>query len=55
MYTGKAKNVLLCAVTDVQVPHLKDIVSQADPEAFIIVSAAEEVRGGGFRPFEPPS
>ncbi len=55
MYTGKAKNVLLCAVTDVQVPHLKDIVYQADPEAFIIVSAAEEVRGGGFRPFEPPS
>jgi len=37
------------------VSHLKKIVSQADPEAFVIISPAEEVRGRGFSSFEPPS
>lgn len=55
MYTGNARDVLLCAVTEVQVPHLEKIVQESDPEAFLIVSPAEEVRGRGFRPFEPPS
>ncbi len=55
MYTGEARNVLLCAVTDVQMPHLEEIVYRADPEAFVVVSPVEEVRGKGFRPFEPPS
>ncbi len=55
MYTGKSRDVLLCAVTDVQVSHLERIVSEIDPDAFVIVSPAEEVRGKGFRPFEPPS
>jgi uncharacterized membrane protein len=55
MYTGETRNVLLCAMTGVQVPHLKEIVGQTDPDAFVIVSPAEEVRGRGFLPFEPPS
>ncbi len=55
MYTNEAREVLLCAVTDVQVPCLKRVVSQADPHAFVIVSPAEEVRGGGFQPFDVPS
>ena len=55
MYTSEARDVLLCAVTEVQVPHLQEIVRRADPEAFVIVSPAEEVRGKGFRPFEAPS
>jgi hypothetical protein len=55
MYTGAPRVVLLCAVTSVQVAHLRDIVQQIDSEAFVVVSIAEEVRGGGFRPFEPPS
>jgi hypothetical protein len=54
-YTGEARDVLLCAVTDVQVPHLKEIVRLTDPDAFVIVSAAKEVRGKRFRPFEAPS
>jgi uncharacterized membrane-anchored protein YitT (DUF2179 family) len=45
----------LCAVTDTQSPRLQEIVRQADPEAFVIVSPVAEVRGKGFRPFEPPS
>ncbi|MGD2144065.1 MAG: DUF2270 domain-containing protein [Anaerolineae bacterium] len=55
MYTGASWDVLLCAVTDVQVPHLRKIVRRADPDAFVVVSLAAEVRGGGFQPFEPPS
>lgn len=55
VYTGEARDVLLCAVTEVQVGHLEEIVRRADSEAFIIVSPAEEVRGKGFRSFEAPS
>ncbi len=54
MYTGEARDVLLCAVTDVQVPHLQEIVRQHDPGAFVIVSPTHEVRGRGFLPFEAP-
>lgn len=55
MYTGEARDVLLCAVTEVQVSHLEEIVRQIDPKAFVVVSEAERVRGRGFRPFEAPS
>lgn len=55
MYTDQARDVLLCAVTDVQVSHLEEIVRRADPDAFVVISLAEEVRGGGFRPFVAPS
>ncbi|MEA3376390.1 MAG: YitT family protein [Chloroflexota bacterium] len=55
MYSGASWDVLLSAVTDVQVPYLKEIVHEADPDAFVVVSMAAEVRGGGFAPFEPPS
>lgn len=55
MYTGVRSDVLLSAVSDVQVSHLKEIVHTIDPDAFVVVSLAAEVRGGGFQPFEPPS
>lgn len=55
MYTGETRDVLLCAVTDVQVPLLEEITRRTDPGAFVVVSPAEEVRGKGFRPFEAPS
>jgi hypothetical protein len=54
MYTGEARDVLLCATSDVQVPHLREIVRQADPRAFVVVSRAEEVRGWGFSPVDVP-
>ncbi len=55
MYTGAPRSVLLCAVTDVQVARLEEIVRQADPQAFVVVADAERVRGGGFAPLDPPS
>jgi uncharacterized membrane protein len=55
MYTDETRDVLLCAVTDVQVSHLREIVCQTDPHAFVVVSRAAEVIGRGFGSFDIPS
>jgi len=52
MYTGKQHAVLMCALTATEVPHLKDVVSRTDPQAFVIVSPAQEVLGKGFNPLQ---
>ncbi len=52
MYTGKQHNVLMCALTATEVPHLKAVVSNSDPQAFVIVSPAQEVLGKGFNPLQ---
>jgi uncharacterized membrane-anchored protein YitT (DUF2179 family) len=51
-YTGKSKNILLCVVTRAEIPHLKSITKEIDPEAFLIIGQAHEVRGEGFLPIE---
>ena len=48
MYTGKAHQVLICALTVTEIPQLKGLVREADPNAFIIVSPAQEIFGKGF-------
>jgi uncharacterized membrane protein len=55
MYTNERRDVLLCALNDLQVPHLEEIVHRVDPKAFVVISPVEEVRGKGFRPFDAPS
>jgi uncharacterized membrane protein len=52
MYTGKRHAVLMCALTITEVAHLKSLVSQTDPQAFVIVSPAQEVLGRGFLPLK---
>lgn len=52
MYTGKEHEVLMCALTITEVNQVKNLVSQADPQAFIIVIPAQEVLGRGFLPLE---
>lgn len=42
--------MLLCATTVTEVPLLKSIVSEEDPQAFMIVAPAQEVAGEGFQP-----
>ena len=49
-YTNMSYQVLLCVVARSQLDRLKRIVSETDPEAFVIVSEAHEVLGQGFRP-----
>jgi len=50
MYTGKEHNVLMCALTVTEVGQLKSLVLAADPQAFVIVSPAQEILGKGFSP-----
>jgi uncharacterized membrane protein len=52
MYTGKQHSILMCALTITEISHFKAIVSSQDPEAFMIVTPAQEVLGKGFLPFQ---
>lgn len=48
MYSGDEKCMLYCVVSKKQIVELKDIVSEIDPHAFVIVSDVREVLGEGF-------
>ncbi len=48
MYSGKGKEVLMCAVSRKEAVVVLQMVKQLDPDAFIIVSDVREVRGEGF-------
>jgi hypothetical protein len=52
MFTGQEHGVLMCAFSARQAGKLQKIVEKADPEAFMIVVGARDVRGEGFRPLE---
>lgn len=47
-YTGETREMLFCVVTRPQVSHLKRIVYEADPGAFMIIGNAGETIGEGF-------
>ena len=48
MYSEKHKMVLMCVVSKKEAVLLKDIVKNADNEAFLIISESKEVLGEGF-------
>ena len=48
MFTGQDRDILMCALSNKQVPDLKSVVSEIDPAAFVIVIEAREVLGEGF-------
>ncbi|MEW6401111.1 MAG: DUF2270 domain-containing protein [Chloroflexota bacterium] len=48
MFTGQDRTVLVCALTVTEVHNLKAAVAKEDPQAFVIVSPAQEVFGRGF-------
>ena len=50
MYTGNEKTVLICTVRRQEVPSIKEIVKEIDPQAFVILSDVREVLGRGFNP-----
>jgi uncharacterized membrane-anchored protein YitT (DUF2179 family) len=52
MYTGKSHSVLLVALTVTEVAQLKALVNQVDPNAFVIVTPAQEILGRGFQPLQ---
>jgi len=50
MYTGQDRSVLICALTVTEVHNLKSAVVKEDPNAFVVVSGAQEILGRGFNP-----
>lgn len=51
-YTGSARPLLLVAVAQQEVVHLRSIVAEEDPRAFLVILPAAEVLGEGFRLLE---
>lgn len=49
MYTGRPREMLLCATSRGEINVLKTLVHEIDPSAFVIISQAHEVLGEGFR------
>ncbi len=49
-YSGTERIMLFTAVNRRQVATLRELVSQADPDAFVVISPSNEVLGEGFRP-----
>jgi len=52
MYTQQEREVLMVALTVTELPHLKALVKEQDPGAFVVVAPAHEVLGKGFQPLE---
>jgi len=52
MYTNNEKCMLYCVVAKKQVPALKEIVSEIDKDAFVIMSDVREVLGEGFQDYQ---
>ena len=52
-YTGMDQQVLLCAVRRSEMYHLRVLVQDCDPSAFMIVVSTDEVLGEGFKHTEP--
>jgi len=50
MYTKQNKNVLICVVNSKEMIILKQLVSEIDAAAFVIVADVREVLGEGFKP-----
>ena len=48
MYSGEDKCMLYCVVSQKEIVALKEMVTEVDPNAFLIVSDAREVLGEGF-------
>ena len=51
-YTGADRPILFIVISRAETATLKAIVSEADPDAFVVIGQAQEVYGEGFRQFE---
>lgn len=48
MYSGEARTILFVAIQPNQALHLKNLVRDLDPEAFVIIHRTDEIIGRGF-------
>lgn len=49
-YTGNERAIIMCAVKNVMFPRLRDVIKEVDPQAFTIVTNAQEIYGEGYKP-----
>jgi uncharacterized membrane-anchored protein YitT (DUF2179 family) len=47
-FSGEGKQIINCVVNHYEIPKLKEIIYKIDPESFVYISEAIEVRGKGF-------
>ncbi len=48
-YTGNSKKILLCALKRTEAPHIINVISNLDKNAFTIVLPSSEIVGQGFK------
>lgn len=51
-YTNEPKSIVYCTVARMEVNHLKFIVHEIDPAAFMVIGQAQEALGEGFKPLK---
>lgn len=51
-YTGADRPVLYCVISRAEVASIKAIVHEVDPQAFMVIGAAHEALGEGFKPLK---
>ena len=49
-FTGTSRNLIYCVISRPEVSILKGIISEIDPDAFVVIGQANEALGEGFRP-----
>jgi uncharacterized membrane-anchored protein YitT (DUF2179 family) len=49
VYSGQAREVLLCVIGRTEEMRLKRLVKEEDPNAFVIITTVHEVLGEGFQ------
>lgn len=50
-FSGKEKQVILCAAKKVTAPKAEQIVREEDPKAFMIITSATEIYGEGYKSY----
>ena len=49
-YTGERGNLIICAARSSEIPRIRKLVKNVDPESCIVLSEANEILGKGFTP-----
>ena len=51
-YKKKSSFTLLCIIRRQELAHLKEVILETDPSAFVTIAPANQVLGEGFRPID---
>lgn len=54
LYTGENKDIIFCVIRTRELPLLKSLIMEEDPNAFVAVVTVKDVLGNGFHPLTSP-